>query len=64
MKSEYRFNLIVSHGGTDQGVEFWTSYDDLTYDGAPDGGGLMGFGSSPRAAIDSLMDLLQEEQPE
>jgi len=59
--SEYRFNLLVEYHGSDKGVTFWTAYDTNTYDGT-DGGGIMGFGSSPRAAIDSLMDLLWEEE--
>ena len=60
--SEYRFSLLVEYQGSDQGVTFWTAYDTETYDGAPDAGGIMGFGSSPRAAIDSLMDLLWEDE--
>ena len=64
IRSEYRFNLLVEYQGSDKGVPFLTAYDTETYDGAPDGGGIMGFGSSPRAAIDSLMDLLWEEEEE
>ena len=61
MKSEYRFSLLVEYQGSDKGVPIWTAYDTETYDGT-DGGGIMGLGSSRRAAIDSLMDLLLEDE--
>ena len=60
--SEYRFNLLVEYHGSDKGVTFWTAYDTETYDGAPDGGGIMGFGHSPRAALNDLLNQLFERE--
>ena len=58
MKSEYRFNLLVEYHGRN----IWTAYDTETYDGAPDGGGIMGSGKSPRIAVDDLMEKWEEEE--
>ena len=38
----------------------WSAIDEDTYDGAPDGGGRIGYGRTEQEAIDELMELLND----
>jgi predicted RNase H-like HicB family nuclease len=57
-KREYKivvhYDLASYHPDQD-----WVAYDDLTYSGEPDD--KIGYGKTPREAIDNLLDALDME---
>jgi hypothetical protein len=58
------FDIIFrteDHGSGGLSCERWSAIDDRTYDGAPDGHGMIGWGATEQEAKDDLVRLFQEE---
>ncbi len=54
---EFDIRTELTHGG-------WFAYDDLTYDGAPDGGNQHAYGATPYEAARNLITQIEEDNEE
>lgn len=60
--NEDRIDIRVERQTIWNGREYWYAYDDCTYDGAPDGGNVHGFGETKWAAVRALVDMMAEHE--